>query len=45
VATACASPPQGRARWTLKLLAGAMVSLPPAVAALRGLAVDLRIWP
>src|SRR6201997_1753808 len=27
VATACASPPQGRARWTLKLLAGAMVKL------------------
>ena len=24
VATACASPPEGRARWTLKLLAGAM---------------------
>jgi transposase len=27
VATACASPPAGRARWTLKLLAGAMVNL------------------
>jgi transposase len=27
VATACASPPEGRARWTLKLLAGAMVKL------------------
>jgi hypothetical protein len=27
VATACASPPEGRARWTLKLLAGAMVEL------------------
>ena len=27
VATACASPPKGRARWTLKLLAGAMVKL------------------
>ena len=27
VATACASPPAGRARWTLKLLAGAMVKL------------------
>jgi transposase len=27
VATACASPPQGRARWTLDLLAGAMVKL------------------
>ena len=26
-ATACASPPKGRARWTLKLLAGAMVKL------------------
>jgi Homeodomain-like domain len=25
VATACASPPEGRARWTLELLAGAMV--------------------
>src|ERR1700745_1540127 len=25
VATACASPPKGRARWPLKLLAGAMV--------------------
>jgi hypothetical protein len=27
VATARASPPKGRARWTLKLLAGAMVKL------------------
>uniref|UniRef100_UPI001FDAB6B2 IS630 family transposase n=1 Tax=Bradyrhizobium sp. Cp5.3 TaxID=443598 RepID=UPI001FDAB6B2 len=27
VATACAGPPKGRARWTLKLLAGAMVKL------------------
>src|SRR5262245_41633327 len=27
VATACASPPQGRARWTLALLADAMVKL------------------
>jgi transposase len=27
VATACASPPEGRARWTLELLAGAMVRL------------------
>src|SRR5882762_1889836 len=27
VATACASPPKGRARWTLKLLAGAIVKL------------------
>jgi transposase len=27
VATACASPPQGRARWTLQLLADAMVKL------------------
>jgi hypothetical protein len=27
VATACASPPPGRARWTLELLAGAMVKL------------------
>src|SRR5471030_3417181 len=27
VATACASPPTGRARWTLELLAGAMVKL------------------
>jgi transposase len=27
VATACSSPPKGRKRWTLKLLAGAMVSL------------------
>ena len=27
VATACSKPPQGRARWTLELLAGAMVSL------------------
>ena len=27
VATACASPPEGRARWTLELLAGAMVEL------------------
>jgi len=27
VATACSSPPQGRTRWTLDLLAGAMVRL------------------
>ena len=27
VATACSSPPEGRARWTLDLLAGAMVKL------------------
>ena len=27
VATACASPPEGRARWTLELLADAMVAL------------------
>jgi transposase len=27
VATACATPPEGRARWTLELLAGAMVEL------------------
>jgi transposase len=27
VATACATPPKGRARWTLELLAGAMVKL------------------
>jgi transposase len=27
VATACSNPPKGRKRWTLKLLAGAMVSL------------------
>lgn len=27
VATACSSPPAGRARWTLELLAGAMVEL------------------
>src|ERR1041385_8192254 len=27
VATACANPPQGRARWTLELLAGVMVKL------------------
>jgi transposase len=27
VATACSKPPQGRSRWTLELLAGAMVSL------------------
>lgn len=27
VATACTSPPEGRARWTLQLLAGAMVKL------------------
>src|ERR1700684_4125096 len=27
VATACASPPEGRARWTLELLAGAMINL------------------
>ena len=27
VATACANPPQGRAHWTLELLAGEMVKL------------------
>src|SRR6202790_351592 len=27
VATACASPPEGRARWTLELLAGAIVKI------------------
>ncbi len=27
MATACASPPEGRARWTLELLAGAIVNL------------------
>ena len=27
VATACSNPPKGRARWTLELLAGAMVTL------------------
>src|SRR6202043_3300645 len=27
VATACANPPKGRARWTLELLADAMVNL------------------
>jgi transposase len=27
VATACSNPPEGRARWTLELLAGAMVQL------------------
>ena len=27
VATACSKPPEGRARWTLELLAGAMVKL------------------
>src|ERR1700675_5219758 len=27
VATACANPPEGRARWTLELLAGAMIRL------------------
>src|SRR3954467_7169546 len=27
VATACSNPPEGRARWTLELLAGAMVRL------------------
>src|ERR1700727_172739 len=27
IATACTSPPEGRARWTLELLAGAMVKL------------------
>jgi transposase len=29
VATACSSPPEGRARWTLELLAGEMVQLTP----------------
>ena len=27
IATACSSPPEGRARWTLELLAGTMVKL------------------
>ena len=27
MATACSNPPKGRARWTLELLAGAMVKL------------------
>src|SRR5947209_16953089 len=27
VATACSTPPEGRARWTLELLAGAMIKL------------------
>ncbi len=27
MATACSKPPEGRARWTLELLAGAMVKL------------------
>src|SRR3954452_17821646 len=27
VATACSSPPEGRARWTIELLAGEMVRL------------------
>jgi hypothetical protein len=27
IATACSSPPEGRARWTLELLAGAIVKL------------------
>jgi hypothetical protein len=27
VATACSKPPEGRSRWTLELLAGAMVKL------------------
>ena len=35
VATACSKPPQGRARWTLELLAGAMVSLSPSTSAFR----------
>ena len=30
LATACAGPPKGRARWTLELLAGAMVIVPGA---------------
>jgi hypothetical protein len=29
VATACSSPPIGRARWTLELLADALVKLTP----------------
>ena len=28
IATACSSPPEGRARWTLELLAGEMVKRP-----------------
>ena len=35
VATACSKPPQGRARWTLELLAGAMVSLTEHTSAFR----------
>src|SRR2546428_4077967 len=35
VATACASPPEGRARWTLDLLAGAMVKRSPNTRACR----------
>jgi transposase len=39
VATACSKPPQGRARWTLELLAGAMVSLTERLAE-----NDLKPW-
>jgi transposase len=35
VATACSSPPEGRARWTLDLLAGSMVRLTEHVRATR----------
>src|SRR4051812_12413661 len=36
VATACASPPEGRARWTLELLAGEMGGLTPHASRSRG---------
>src|SRR3954454_24564212 len=42
VATACASPPEGRARWTLELLAGEMVR-PPAHASLSRETVRRRL--
>ncbi len=50
VATACASPPEGRARWTLELLAGAMVkltehkSLPHETVRRRLAENDLKPW-
>ena len=48
VASACASPPEGCARWTLKLLAGAMVKLTSArtlLFAQRPLQIDLHEAP
>src|SRR5262249_9618916 len=50
VATACSNPPEGRARWTLELLAGAMVQLTKHEGLSRGTVRrrlaenDLKLW-